>query len=334
MLISTADIWLNMKYAPPFTVTPRSVTLVAQIVEEMGKSLPDLKKASPNLRRINRIRSIHSSLAIEGNTLSIEEVTDIIDGKRVLGNPREILEVKNAMSAYNLLDELDPYDTGSLLKAHGKMMQGIIEDAGIFRKAGVGVFSGDRLFHMAPPFDRVPELMSDLMGWAKECEDHPLIKSCVFHYEFEFIHPFSDGNGRTGRLWHTLILSKWNEALASIPIESMVRKHQEEYYNAISASTAKGDSGPFIEFMLSAILEAIEDSSIMNRIDAVQGINETERRLLHLIAENDFGTAAEASLLMGVSSRTVERSLSSLKNKGLIARDGSNKKGVWKLLIS
>lgn len=288
---------------------------------------------NPNLRRINRIMSIHSSLAIEGNTLTMDQVTDIIDGKRVLGNPREILEVKNALSAYDLMGDLDPFDLDCLLKAHGIMMSGIIDDAGALRKTGVGVYSGERLIHLAPPYDRVPELIASLMQWTKDSKDHPLIKSCVFHYEFEFIHPFSDGNGRTGRLWHTLILSKWNDLMASIPVESMIRRHQEEYYEAISRSTADGDSGAFIEFMLEVILEAVKNTSAANRIDSIHGINDTERKLLHLIEEGEFRTADEVALLMGVSKRTVERSLASLKNKGLIVREGSDKSGYWKVLV-
>lgn len=288
---------------------------------------------NPNLRRINRIMSIHSSLAIEGNTLTMDQVTDIIDGKRVLGNPREILEVKNALSAYDLMGDLDPFDLDCLLKAHGIMMSGIIDDAGALRKTGVGVYSGERLIHLAPPYDRVPELIASLMQWTKDSKDHPLIKSCVFHYEFEFIHPFSDGNGRTGRLWHTLILSKWNDLMASIPVESMIRRHQEEYYEAISRSTADGDSGAFIEFMLEVILEAVKNTSAANRIDSTHGINDTERKLLHLIVEGEFRTADEVALLMGVSKRTVERSLASLKNKGLIVREGSDKSGYWKVLV-
>ena len=323
-----------MTYIPPFTVSPRSISLIAEITEELVKYSFDSRKVNPNLRRINRIMSIHSSLAIEGNTLTMDQVTDIIDGKRVFGNPREIIEVKNALSAYDLMGDLDPFELDCLLKAHGVMMKGIIEDAGTLRRTGVGVYSGEKLIHMAPPFDRVPELITGLMRWIRDSKDHPLIKSCVFHYEFEFIHPFSDGNGRTGRLWHTLILSKWNDSMASIPIESMVRKHQEEYYNAISRSTANGDSGVFIEFMLSAILEAIKNTAVTYSIDSIHGINDTERKLLHLIAEDEFYTAAEASLLMGVSKRTVERSLASLKKKGLIMREGSDKRGYWKIMIS
>ena len=321
-----------MTYAPPFTVSSRSINLVAEITGELAKYPFDSRKVNPNLRRINRIKSIHSSLAIEGNTLTMDQVTDIIDGKRVLGNPREILEVKNALSAYDLMEGLDPFELDCLLKAHGVMMDGIIDDAGSLRRTGVGVYSGTRLVHMAPPYDRVPELIADLMQWARDSEDHPLIKSCVFHYEFEFIHPFSDGNGRTGRLWHTLILSKWNEQMASVPVESMVRRHQEEYYNAISRSTADGDSGAFIEFMLGVILEAVRNTAVANSVDTIRGINDTERRLLHLIEGGEFSTADEAALLMGVSKRTVERSLASLRNKGLIAREGSDKSGHWKIL--
>ena len=323
-----------MTYIPPFTVSPKSIILIAEITEELVRYSFDSRKVNPNLRRINRIMSIHSSLAIEGNTLTMDQVTDIIDGKRVLGNLREILEVKNALSAYDLMEDLDPFDLDCLLKAHGVMMKDIIKDAGMLRKTGVGVYSGEKLIHMAPPYDRVPELITALMQWAKDSNDHPLIKSCVFHYEFEFIHPFSDGNGRTGRLWHMLILSKWNDTMASIPIESMVRRHQEEYYNAISRSTADGDSGVFIEFMLSAILEAIRKTTVIYGVDSIHGINDTERRLLRQIAEDEYFTAAEASLFIGVSKRTIERSLASLKDKGLIVREGSKKNGYWKITIS
>lgn len=323
-----------MGYTPPFTVSPRSITLVAQIAERVAKlSVSGIFRSDPKLRRINRIRSIHSSLAIEGNTLSVDEVTDIIDGKRVLGDRREIQEVKNAFSAYDLLDGLNPYDSDDLLLAHGTMMKDVIDDAGSFRRTGVGVYSGTRLIHMAPPYDRVPQLIGQLMDWAGTSEDHPLIKGCVFHYEFEFIHPFSDGNGRTGRLWHTLILSKWNEAMASVPIESVVRKHQMEYYDAIAKSTAAGDSGPFIEFMLGSILEAVEGSSVQKMIDELSGINRTERKLLHLIADGEYTDASSVALLLGVSISTVDKTISLLKSKGLIVRNGSNKLGTWKILI-
>ena len=174
-----------MGYTPPFTVSSRSLTLVAEIAESISSLNVGLKMDS-KLRCINRLRSIHSSLAIEGNTLSLDDVTDIINGKRVLGNPREIMEVKNAFAVYDIMEELDPFDLSSLLKAHGIMMKGIIDDAGKLRNVGVGVYSGDTLIHMAPPSDRVPVLIEDLLEWAKNSDVHPLIKSCVFHYELEF----------------------------------------------------------------------------------------------------------------------------------------------------
>ena len=322
----------SMGYVPPFTVSSRSVTLVAEIVESLS-SISKSWRVNSQLCRINRLRTIHSSLAIEGNSLSIDEVTDVIDGKRVLGNPREIQEVKNAFAAYEMMDELDPFDADSLLKAHHTMMGGILDDAGQYRKVGVGVYSGTKLIHMAPPYDRVPGLVSELMEWARSSDDHPLIKSCVFHYEFEFIHPFSDGNGRTGRLWHTLILSKWNDIMSSIPIETMVRKHQQEYYDAIANSTSDGDSGVFLELMLSLILEAINTMAFANHINDIENINKTERRILFLILDGEFTTALEISLLLGVTKRTIERSISSLKAKGYIYREGSDKKGSWKLSV-
>ena len=317
-----------MGYTPPFTVSSRSLTLVAEIAESIS-SLNVGLKMDPKLRRINRLRSIHSSLAIEGNTLSLDDVTDIINGKRVLGNPREIMEVKNAFAVYDIMEELDPFDLSSLLKAHGIMMKGIIDDAGKLRNVGVGVYSGDTLIHMAPPSDRVPVLIEDLFEWAKNSDVHPLIKSCVFHYEFEFIHPFSDGNGRTGRLWHTLILSKWKEVMSAIPIESIVRKHQQEYYHAIETSTKKADSGTFIDFMLSVILESIESVSTVERIAGIADLNSTERRILIMIAEGEFVSASEVAMLIGMTTRTVERSVSSLRKKGYIYRHGSDKSGIW-----
>ena len=326
-------MWVYMAYTPPFTVSSESIKLVAEIAEEVTKYSIISRKVNPNLRRINRIRSIHSSLAIEGNTLTLDQVTDIIDGKRVLGNPREILEVKNALSAYDMIDDLDPFDLDCLLKVHGVMMNGIIDDAGTLRKTGVGVYSGEKLIHMAPPYDRVPELIADLMRWAENSADHPLIKSCVFHYEFEFIHPFSDGNGRTGRLWHTLILSKWKDIMSSVPIESIVRKHQQEYYGAIELSTKLADSGPFIELMLSCILEAMKSVSQLNQIAKLSNLNDTERKVLTMIVTGEYVTSSEAAALMGVNIRTVARAISSLKSKGYITRLGSDKSGMWTITI-
>ena len=243
------------------------------------------------------------------------------------------MEVKNAFAVYDIMEELDPFDLSSLLKAHGIMMKGIIDDAGKLRNVGVGVYSGDTLIHMAPPSDRVPVLIEDLLEWAKNSDVHPLIKSCVFHYEFEFIHPFSDGNGRTGRLWHTLILSKWKDIMSSVPIESIVRKHQQEYYGAIELSTKLADSGPFIELMLSCILEAMKSVSQLNQIAKLSNLNDTERKVLTMIVTGEYVTSSEAAALMGVNIRTVARAIFSLKSKGYITRLGSDKSGMWTITI-
>ena len=213
------------------------------------------------LRRINRVRTIHGSLAIEGNNLSEEQITAILDGKRVIAPPREIQEVRNAIAAYDRFDDWSVESEADLKEAHGVLMAGLIDAVGMYRRSGVGVIAGERVIHMAPPADRVPALMQDLFSWLGATEDHPLIASSVFHYEFEFIHPFADGNGRMGRLWQTLILKGWNPLFADIPVESLVFEHQEEYYEALQQSTNKADSAPFIEFMLRMILNAVSSAT-------------------------------------------------------------------------
>ena len=322
-----------MGYTPPFTVTARSVSLVAEINEEVGRltATEGLTRDS-GLRRINRLKSIQSSLAIENNSLTLDQVTDIIDGRPVLGKPREIQEVKNAFAAYDTMEDLDPVRVQDLLKAHGIMMGSILDDAGRFRDSGVGVFSDKGVVHMAPPADRVPGLMDELTEWLRDSDDHPLIKSCVFHYEFEFIHPFSDGNGRMGRMWHTLILSKWRGIMAWVPIESIVREHQQEYYDAIALSTKKADSGPFIELMLSLIRDALRISVSAKGRSDMPALNPTERRLLSMIEDGMFVTAEDAAEALSVSGRTVERTIQSLRAKGLIEREGSNKSGNWRIV--
>jgi Fic family protein len=213
------------------------------------------------LRHINRIRTIRGSLAIEGNTLSEAQITAILEGKRVIAPPREVQEVKNALSAYDRFDTWKPKAEKDLLEAHRILMSGLIDEAGLYRHGGVGVMAGQQVIHMAPPADRVPHLMSDLFGWLATTDAHPLIASSVFHYEFEFIHPFADGNGRMGRLWQSLILARWNPLFADIPVESLLFEHQAEYYLAIQESTQKTDSAPFIAFMLWMILDAVTSST-------------------------------------------------------------------------
>lgn len=246
------------KYQPPFTITPAILNQVASISEAIGRltALTDQAKAL-RLRRINRIRTIRGSLAIEGNTLSEAQITAILDGKRVIAPPREVQEVRNALAAYDRFERWRPAVEKDLLEAHRVLMSGLIDEAGVYRRGGVGVMAGKKVIHMAPPAKRVPRLMGDLFRWLAATEAHSLIASSVFHYEFEFIHPFADGNGRMGRLWQSLILARWNPLFANIPVESLVFEHQREYYAALRESTRQTDSAPFVAFMLRMILGAV-----------------------------------------------------------------------------
>ena len=245
-------------YEPPYTITPEILNRVAAISEAIGRLtvLTDPARAL-RLRRVYRIRAIHGSLAIEGNTLSEAQITTILEGKRVIAPPREVQEVKNALAAYDRFDTWKPEAEKDLLQAHRILMSGLIDEAGSYRHGGVGVMAGSQVIHMAPPADRVPQLMGDLFGWLAATDAHPLIASSVFHYEFEFIHPFADGNGRMGRLWQSLILARWNPLFADIPVESLIFEHQAEYYQAIQESTRQTDSAPFIAFMLRMILDTV-----------------------------------------------------------------------------
>jgi Fic family protein len=247
-------------YSPPFTITPAILTLVAEIAGEVGRLGAVSGSGSvPKLRRKNRIRSIHASLAIENNTLSLDQVTAVISGKRVLGQPREIQEVKNAFAAYEVIHSWKPTAVKDLLAAHRLMLQTLDDRAGKFRTRAVGIAQGKRIVHLAPPADRIPGLMKDLLGWLKRTDAHPLIASCVFHYELEFIHPFADGNGRMGRLWQTLILSFWNPLFAYLPVESVIRDRQAEYYRVLAVCDKAGNSTAFIQFILDALLVSLRE---------------------------------------------------------------------------
>ena len=249
------------KYVPPYEITDEMLELVSEIMENLGKlsGVNELEKL-PRLRRVSRIKSIHSSLAIENNTLSIEQVTDVINGKRVLAPQKDIEEVHNAFNAYEKLSEINPYSIEDLLKIHSIMMNGLVKESGSLRSGQVGVYNQDgKVVHLAPPADFVPQQLGQLFDWVKNSNANMLIKSSVFHYEFEFIHPFNDGNGRTGRLWQTALLASWKPIFVWIPIESIIKDNQEDYYNAITLSTSQGKSSIFIEFMLDVINKAIKD---------------------------------------------------------------------------
>ena len=249
-------------YNPPYTITDKIISLIAEIGELVGSiTVKHGLDTNPRLRRDNRIRTIHASLAIENNSLSLDQVTDIINGKRVLGSPDEIREVKNAYEAYEVLLTFDPHSIKDLLSAHKILMMDLTKESGRFRSGGVGVFAGERLVHMAPSAGLVPELLEKLFAWAKNADVHPLVKSCVFHYEFEFIHPFADGNGRMGRMWQTLMLYQWKPIFAWLPVETIVRERQQEYYDVLGASDKASDSGIFVEFLLKAVRDTLDELS-------------------------------------------------------------------------
>jgi Fic family protein/predicted transcriptional regulator len=248
-------------YRPPYTITPTILRLVGEIGEWIGRySVTADASLSPRLRRDNRLRTIHASLAIENNTLTLEQVTAVLDGKRVMGLPREIQEVRNAFAAYEGIVRWVPTSQTDLLEAHGALMAGLVDRPGEFRSGNVGVFHGDRVVHMAPPADRVQSLMEDLLTWLENTDEPPFVASCIFHYEFEFIHPFPDGNGRLGRLWQTLILSRWKPLLAYLPVETVIRDRQEDYYRVLTQADQSADATPFVEFMLEALRSAIKEA--------------------------------------------------------------------------
>ena len=296
-----------MSNTPPFSLTEGMLDLVAEISEMLGgiKNIDDVNRL-PRLRKIGRIRSIQSSLAIENNSLSFEQVSDIINGKHVIGPQNEILEVKNAFAAYQELENIDPYDINDLLKIHGMMTSGLIDESGKFRTVNEGIYdSNGRAVHIAPPPNMVPKLMGDLFEWLKNSKTHPLIRSSVFHYEFEFIHPFRDGNGRIGRLWQTAILMNWKPVFAWIPVESVIRERQQEYYDSISISTAAGNSDAFVIFMLNAISESVRQitEDIRSHLDHIN------TRVRELMAVMEFYPLSSMELMerLGLTSRDAFR---------------------------
>ena len=249
------------KYQPPYTITTSILDSIANISELLGRySAGQYSSSTPHLRRGNRIRTIQASLAIEHNTLSVEQVTAILEGKRVLGQPKEVLEVQNAFAAYDLLSDLDPGNVDDLLQVHALLMKGLTSQVGSWRESGVGIYRDEQLIHMPPPASQVARLMYDLLAWVSDTDVHPLIASCIFHYEFEFIHPFTDGNGRMGRFWQTLMLSKWREPMAYLPVETIIRDQQDAYYQALRESDNASDSTPFITFVLKAIEQALNEA--------------------------------------------------------------------------
>ncbi len=322
-------------YKPPFTVSAKAVNLIAKISSQLERYAIRMEREDTlRLKRANRIKTIHSSLAIEGNTLSEGEVQAVLEGKKVVAPLKEIQEVKNAIKTYELYPKLNPFSIQDLLMAHDTMMAGLVDEAGMFRKGGVGVFDGDKPIHIAPQADRVRDLMSDLFGWLENADDHLLIRSCVFHYEFEFIHPFSDGNGRIGRLWQSLILGRLNPIFEHLPVENMVYSNQQAYYQAINRSSDLGDSGPFIDFMLEVILDALIDHQGKSNAEIAdeKGLNYQHQRVLGYLRADRHISAARIAADLDMSPRQIERMLADLKAKGIIRRIGANRNGYWEIV--
>ena len=321
---------------PPFEITNQIIDYVAEIAELVGRlTVFSPLSTSPTLRRANRIRTIHGSLAIEQNTLSLEQVTAVLNGKHVLAPPKDIAEVKNAYEIYERLDELDPYSVDDLLTAHGIMTRGLMEESGVFRTRPVGVVDSEgHVLHFGTLPQYVPDLVMELLDWAKTSEVHMLIRSCVFHYEFELIHPFADGNGRVGRLWHTLLLSKWNPAFAWLPVESIIHDRQQEYYDAINTSNNAGESTAFIEFMLSAIQAALTEA-----ISAGDGMSDEApdretarwRQIETYLKSHDCIRNADVRALCGVSAATANRILVALVASGHLVKVHSGKYWAYRL---
>ncbi|MDR2145861.1 MAG: Fic family protein [Tannerella sp.] len=329
-------------YTPIFTITPEILTSAYEIAADLERiDIIREKALTPQLRKENRIKTIHSSLWIEANSLTMEQVTDIIDGKRVVGPEKDILEVKNSIVAYDELLERNPYSEKDLLQQHNLLMKELIENAGKYRSSGVGVFDGEVPIHIAPPHDRVPLLMSQLLDWAESAKLPQVVKSCIFHYEFEFIHPFSDGNGRMGRMWQTLLLYQENPVFAWLPVESIIARNQQEYYRALRRSTHHNDSGIFAQFMLSAIKQAtaefkekylrnkLEDAGVNAGVNASVKLSKSQEKIVLLIVKDNSISQSEIAKKMKINESTVYRNIEKLKELGVLERKGADKTGIW-----
>lgn len=344
------------EYKPPFTMSDAIVDLVSHASYELGRASVMMQgDHSVHLRRQNRIRTVHSSLAIEHNTLTLGQVTAILDGKRVLGDPREIREVKNAFDAYDLLVDTDPMSVKALLAVHRAMMDDLAGEAGMFRTQGVGIFDGDQLVHMAPPAEFVAGQIGDLIAWYGGSTLPPLVKSAVFHYEFEFIHPFQDGNGRIGRFWHTALLGRWNPVFYWLPVEELIQKNQQGYYDALGTADRRADSLGFVEFMLGLFVDALKEAGSASEhtagvsasedtkaskhapdilaelgrtwpelADVLQNLSKPDRQVLSYLHEHGLSRPAEISSELQIPSRSLQRINGHLTELGLVQAQGKS----------
>jgi len=330
-----------MSTTPVYTISGKAMNLIAEIAAAVERYRIVMEGPDGvRLRKINHVRTIRGTTAIEGNTLTEEEITSILAGKRVAGTTREINEVKAAHRAYEAIETFNPYSMDDLLKAHSLMTEGLVDRPGKWRNVNVGVMGADgSVSHIAPPWNRVPGLMGDLFDWLNECEDQILVKSCVFHYEFEFIHPFPDGNGRTGRLWQTALLGKWRSEFYAAPVENIVWAHQREYYEAIRASGGATGCGPFIDFMLDKILRtlkakgrAYEAATQGNLKSDQKSRQKSDQKIISILTELPTATIAEMMDATGLSSSGVKKILKNLKDANRLRRIGPDKGGHWEVV--
>lgn len=317
---------------PPYQLTPKILSLLESVSEKVGilKSF-HMDKPKAEMRKASRIRTIQSSLSIEGNTLGLDQVTDLIDGKKVIGPAKDILEVRNAINVYDRIDEFASNSMASFLSAHRTFMEGIIPSAGRFRTGEVGIVKGPKLAHVAPPASRVSGLMKELFVYLKKDKDPPIIKSCVFHYEMEFIHPFADGNGRMGRLWQTLVLKEHNNLFSTLPVETVIKKRQDEYYRALGDSDKSGQSTPFIEFMMSALDEAMEEQVLQRR--PVLSVEERIRMFKSFVEENTFSRKDYMRFFPDLSSATASRDLKKGVEEQWLSMSGDKRTATYRYLI-
>lgn len=342
-------------YHPPYTITPGILNLVAEAGELMGRWTGQAEQSSPRLRKENRIRTIQASLAIEHNSLSTEQVTAIMEGKRVLAPVKEIQEVRNAILAYEKLPDWQSYQLNDLLAAHRLVMTGLVDVPGQLRRGDVGIYREHRLIHLAPPAKQLARLVDDLLAWLQNTDIHPLIASSIFHYEFEFIHPFADGNGRMGRLWQTLILSEWRSELAWLPVETLIHDQQHEYYQVLGKCDDASDCTLFIVFMLEKIIEVLTEGIASQKaalapisasipaqmpvqmpgqmpVENPLFLTPTAQKVLAAIAAQPAITITQLADQLAVNSRTIERHLKVLQEKGRLLRVGATKNGYWQVI--
>ncbi len=306
---------------PPYEITPAILHLVAEISEKIGAiHAAHLVKPSPELRRENRVKTIQASLGIEGNTLSVEQITAILENKRVIGPVKDVQEVKNAIETYHQIGKFKAGNIKDFLKAHGILMKNLIDDPGKFRNKAVGIVKGQQVAHLAPPGDRVPSLMQELFNWLKKSPEHPLIKSCVFHYETEFIHPFMDGNGRIGRLWQTVILMEKYPVFEFLPVETIIKQRQQEYYNVLAACDRAGSSTAFISFMLQVILQALDELYVSSNVS----LNwEKRMEIFRSTVENQsFSRKDYLAYFKNISTATASRDIKTAVDEGILKASG------------